>query len=97
MAAITEQTRINTSTRLVANDVRSAIQPSSTTLIDDALAHTGPYFALTALLDSTIVHATSTTNIIDGADFILKEGMTIYGKFDIITLGAGGSVMAYTL
>tara|TARA_R100001244_G_C5081252_1_gene113962 strand:+ start:104 stop:397 length:294 start_codon:yes stop_codon:yes gene_type:complete len=97
MSAITEQTRINTSTRLVANDVRSAIQPGLTTLITDAAEHTGPFFAVTAILASTIDHSGCTTNIINGADFILPEGVTVYGKFDSIALLAGGSVMAYTL
>ena len=95
--AITEQTKINTSTRLVANDVRSAIQPSLTTLIADVAEHVGPFFAVTALVDSTIDHSNCTTNIINGADFVLTQGSTIYGKFDSIAILAGGSVLAYTL
>ena len=95
--AKTELTRLNTSTRLAYEAAKSAIQPGSTTLITDVAPHTGPYFAITALLASTVVHAGSTTHIINGANFIIPEGVTIYGNFESIALLAGGSVLAYSI
>ena len=95
--ATTELTRLDTSTRLAYGAAKSAIQPTVTTLITDAAEHVGPFFAVTAILASTVDHSNCTTNIVNGADFILPEGATIYGNFDSIALLAGGSVMAYTL
>ena len=67
--ATTELTNINTSTRLTYGAVKSAIQPGTTTLITDIAEHIGPFFAVTAILASTVDHSACTTNIINGADF----------------------------
>ena len=75
----------------------SSIQPSATLLVDDTAEHTGPFFSITALVDSTIDHSACTTNITDGADFVLPKGVTMYGGFTSIALAAGGKILAYTL
>ena len=80
----------------VKNNTRSAIQPSETVLIPAVGAlHAGPFFAVTALEDSTIDHSACTTNITNGADFIIPKGVTIYGNFTSIYLVTAGKVLAY--
>jgi hypothetical protein len=80
----------------VKNNTGSALQPSETVLIDDLVSeHTGPFFAVTALVDSTIDHSECVTNITNGADFIIPKGVTIYGNFTSIYLVTAGKVLAY--
>jgi len=81
----------------IKNNTGSAIRPNTVILIDDTEEHTGPFFCITALADSVIDHSACTTNIIDGADFTLPKGVTIFGEFSSIALTAGGSVIGYTL
>ena len=85
----------------IANDIkqntRSAIQPRAAILIDDTDAHTGPYFAITALTDAAVdISECDMSFITDVADFTIPKGVTIYGKFASIEL-ASGTVIAYTL
>ena len=80
----------------VKRNTGSAIQPSETVLIPTVGAlHTGPFFAVTALIDSTIDHDECVTNITNGADFIIPKGVTIYGNFTSIYLVTAGKVLAY--
>ena len=80
----------------VKNNTGAAIQPSETVLIDDLVSeHAGPFFAVTALEDSTIDHDQCVTNITNGADFILPKGVTMYGNFTSIQLVTAGKVLAY--
>jgi len=82
----------------VKNNTGSAITPSETVLISTlGDLHTGPFFAVTALIDSTIDHSGCTTNITGGADFILPMGSTMYGNFTSIQLVTAGKVLAYKL
>ena len=78
--------------------VTSGIQPSETVLIPAVGAlHVGPFFAVTALIDSTIDHSECVTNITNGADFVLPKGATMYGNFLSIQLVTAGKVLAYRL
>ena len=82
------------------NDVKSntgsALQPRAAILIDDTNAHTGPYFAITALEDAAVdVSECDMSFITDVADFTIPKGVTIYGQFESIELDSG-SVIAYT-
>jgi hypothetical protein len=82
----------------VKNNTGAALQPSETVLIPATGAlHTGPFFAVTALEDSTIDHDQCVTNITNGADFILPKGVTMYGNFTSIQLVTAGKVIAYKL
>ena len=81
----------------VRKNTGSALSPRAAILIDDTAEHTGPFFAVTALEDSTIDHSECTTNITDGADFILPKGVTMYGNFTSIQLVTAGKVLAYKL
>ena len=93
MAIRTEQERFLSN---IQSATSASIQPSETVLIDDLTTeHTGPFFAVTALEDSTIDHSACTTNITDGADFILPKGLTMYGNFTSIQLVTAGKVLAY--
>ena len=93
MAIRTEQERFLSN---IQSATSSAIQPSETVLIPAIGAlHTGPFFAVTALIDSTIDHTNSVTSITNGADFILPKGVTIYGNFTSIQLKTAGKVLAY--
>ena len=82
--------------KAVLDNSSASLHPTGTILIDDTDEHTGPYFSVTALVDSTIDHSACTTNITDGADFILPKGATMYGSFTSIALLAGGKVLAYS-
>jgi mitochondrial fission protein ELM1 len=90
---------IRTEQDALLNEVKAntgtALSPSASILIDDTAAHTGPYFAITALADAVIDHANSTTNITDSANFTLPKGVTIYGNFEVLAIDSG-SVIAYT-
>jgi len=81
----------------VKRNTGSAIQPSAAILIDDTDAHTGPFFAITALADAAVdVDQCDMSFITDVADFTIPKGVTIYGNFASIELDSG-SVIAYTL
>ena len=80
----------------IKDSVRGILHPTSVKFIDDAAQHTGPFYAIQALQDSVIDISESTMNIVDGdADFTIPRGVTIYGKFDVVSLGSG-KVLAYT-
>ena len=80
----------------IQDSVRGVLHPASVKLIDDTAPSLGPYYAIQALQDSVIDVSDSTMNIVDGdADFTIPRGVTIYGKFDVVSLGSG-KVLAYT-
>tara|TARA_R110000737_G_scaffold225070_1_gene239919 strand:+ start:136 stop:423 length:288 start_codon:yes stop_codon:yes gene_type:complete len=82
----------------VKRNTGSAIQPSEVVLIPAVGAlHAGPFFAITALIDSTIDVSECVTNITNAADFILPKGVTMYGNFTSIYLITAGKVLAYKL
>ena len=90
---------IRTEQEALINDVKantgSAIQPSTSIIIDDTVEHTGPYFALTALTDAVIDSSECTTNITDiPATLSIPKGVTIYGNFTSIELDSG-TIIAY--
>ena len=86
---------IASSTKTSADKVNSAIAPSAAILIDDTDAHTGPYFAITALEDAAVdISECDMSFITDVADFTIPKGCTIYGTFASIELDSG-SVLAY--
>jgi len=93
MAIRTEQERFLNN---IQNATSAAIQPGETVLIPAVGAlHTGPFFAITALIDSTLDHSACTTNITNGADFVIPKGVTVYGDFTSIQLVTAGKVLAY--
>jgi len=67
--------------------------------IDDQLLHTGDFVAITAIEDS-VVDVSDCTNIdktmkdAPASDFIIPAGLTIYGRFEVFSLGSG-KVIAY--
>jgi hypothetical protein len=65
-------------------------------LIDDDADHTGPYFAITALADAELDVSSCVMNIEDAVDFTIPKGVTIYGQFNVLSLGSG-SVIAYKI
>ena len=94
MAIRTEQDAL---LNAVKKNTGSAIQPSGAILIDDTAAHTGPYFAITALEDAAVdISECDMSFITDVADFTIPKGCTIYGNFTSIELDSG-KVIAYTL
>tara|TARA_X000001382_G_scaffold24873_1_gene15494 strand:+ start:1228 stop:1512 length:285 start_codon:yes stop_codon:yes gene_type:complete len=79
----------------VVKNTGSALQPSTTIIIDDTVEHTGPYFAITALTDAVIDSSECTTNITDiPATLTIPKGVTIYGDFTSIELDSG-TIVAY--
>jgi|TARA_R110002012_G_scaffold69787_2_gene180357 hypothetical protein len=81
----------------VKNNTGSAISPRAAILIDDTAAHTGPYFAITALTDAAVdISECDMSFITDVADFTIPKGVTIYGNFASIELDSG-TVLAYSL
>tara|TARA_A100001011_G_C14213655_1_gene801023 strand:+ start:18 stop:392 length:375 start_codon:yes stop_codon:yes gene_type:complete len=94
-----------TNTKL--DDVR---KPVVTYLNGDAHGtklHTGPFYAIAALVDTTIDVSECTTNIKehDGSsgtqaiatNIAIPKGMTIYGDFASIEIDAGGQILAYSI
>tara|TARA_R110002051_G_scaffold171565_1_gene242038 strand:- start:274 stop:555 length:282 start_codon:yes stop_codon:yes gene_type:complete len=75
----------------------AALGQAGSIFIDDQLQHTGPYIAITALEDS-IVDESDCTNIADtmedAADFTIPKGVTVFGRFEVMSLGSG-KVIAY--
>lgn len=67
--------------------------------IDDQLLHTGDFVAITAIEDS-VVDVSDCTNIdktmedAPASDFTIPAGLTIYGRFEVFSLGSG-KVIAY--
>ena len=101
MAIRTEQDQFLSNINI---NTRDAVSPGSTVHIDDTAAHTGPFYAVTALADAVVDVSQCTTNITesDGAsamqaiatNFTIPKGVTIYGNFTSIELDSG-SVIAY--
>jgi len=80
----------------IKNNTGSALSPRAAILIDDTDAHTGPYFAITALEDAAVdVSECDMSFITDVADFTIPKGCTIYGQFASIELDSG-KVIAYS-
>ena len=75
----------------------AALGQAGSIFIDDTAQHTGPYVAVTALEDS-VVDVSDCTNIEDtmedAADFTIPKGVTIFGRFEVMSL-ASGKVIAY--
>ena len=86
----------------------AALGQAGSVFIDDTDQHTGIFVAITALVDAEL-DVSDCTNIantmVDGADgtkgastmttdFTIPKGVTIYGRFETLSLG-GGSVIAY--
>ena len=64
-------------------------------LIDDTVAHTGPFVAIQALEDAVVdISECDMSFIEDVADFTIVAGLTIYGEFTSIELDSG-KVLAY--
>lgn len=81
----------------IRNRTVDSVRPKSAILIDDTSTHTGPFFAISALADATIDVSACTVDdfIVDAdVDFVIPQGMTIYGTFGTVAL-TGGSVIAY--
>lgn len=81
----------------IRNRTVDSVRPRAAILIDDTAAHTGPFFAISALADATIDVSACTVDdfIVDAdVDFVIPQGMTIYGTFNSVAL-TGGSVIAY--
>jgi len=75
----------------------AALGQAGSIFIDDTAQHTGPYVAITAIEDSE-VDVSDCTNIADtmedAADFTVPKGVTIFGRFEVMSL-ASGKVIAY--
>ena len=80
-------------------------RPNRVVHIDDQVAHTGPFYAVTALEDAVVDVSECTTNILENntgqgslqaiaTNFTIPKGATIYGSFTSIELDSG-SVLAY--
>ena len=94
MAIRTEQDAL---LNAVKNNTGAAITPRAAIFIDDTDAHTGPFFAITALTDAAVdVSECDMSFITDVADFTIPKGVTIYGAFTSIELDSG-TVLAYSL
>ena len=81
----------------VAEAQNAALGQAGSILIDDDSQHTGPFVAITALVDAE-VDVSDCTNIAntmeDAADFTIPKGVTIFGRFEVMSL-ASGTVLAY--
>ena len=78
----------------IKGNTGSAIQPTAAILIDDTVAHTGPYFAITALEDAAVdISECDMSFITDVADFTIPKGVTIYGMWDYIELNSGACIV----
>jgi len=93
----------------VAEAQNAALGQAGSVFIDDDSIHTGPFVAITAIIDSE-VDVSDCTNIentmVDGAsgttgastmatDFTIPKGTTIFGRFEYFSLTSGGKVIAY--
>jgi len=80
----------------VKNNTSLPLGTAGSILIDDTADHTGPYFAITALVDAELDVSSCEMNIEDAVDFTIPKGVTIYGQFNVLSLGSG-SIIAYKL
>ena len=79
----------------VAEAQNAALGQAGVILIDDTNEHTGPFVAITALVDAEVdVDECDMSFIEDVADFTIPKGVTIFGKFASIELDSG-TVLAY--
>jgi uncharacterized protein YkvS len=88
----------------IGNNTTAAVTPV-VTQIDDAVAHTGPFYAITCLVEATIDVSECTTGIKENGgsgamqaiatNVVIPKGVTIYGNFESIELD-GGTVLAYS-
>ena len=80
----------------VAEAQNASLGQAGVVLIDDTVEHTGPFVAITALVDSDVdVSECDMSFIEDVADFTIPKGVTIFGRFASIELDSGGKVLAY--
>ena len=101
MAIRTEQERFLND---IGNNTRETLSPGSTTYISGTKAFTGPFYAITALTDTTIDASECTTNINESddsgamqaltANIIIPRGVTIYGNFATVEIDSG-TALAY--
>ena len=81
----------------VAEAQNAGMGQAGSVFIDDTAQHTGDFVAITAIEDS-VVDVSDCTNIAntmtDAADFTIPAGLTIYGRFEVFSLGSG-KVIAY--
>ena len=100
MAIRTQQDELLSS---ITKNTGESLAPGSTVHIDDALLHTGPFFAITALADAVVDVSECTTGITENnagtmqavaTNFTIPKGVTIYGNFTSIELSSG-SILAY--
>ena len=86
------------------NHNKQAVYQSYTTHINDAVQHSGPFYAISALEDTVVDVSQGNTGIIEfnsgtkraiETDFTIPKGMTIYSNFESIELDSG-SVLAYS-
>lgn len=74
---------------------RQSFGEAGVILIDDTVAHTGPFVAIQALEDAAVdISECDMSFIEDVADFTIPKGLTIYGEFTSIELDSG-KVLAY--
>tara|TARA_Y100001938_G_scaffold149113_1_gene234901 strand:- start:3398 stop:3682 length:285 start_codon:yes stop_codon:yes gene_type:complete len=83
----------------VAEAQNASLGQAGVVLIDDvtdlANAHVGPFVAITALVDAEVdVDQCDMSFIEDVEDFTIPKGVTIFGRFESISLDAG-KVLAY--
>ena len=75
----------------------AALGQAGSIFIDDDLQHTGVFVAITAITDA-VIDVSDCTNIADtmkdAADFTIPKGVTIFGRFSVLSLGSG-TVLAY--
>ena len=73
----------------------AALGQAGVIMIDDTVAHTGPFVAITAITDAVVdISECDMSYIEDVADFTIPKGVTIYGQFASIELDSG-TVFAY--
>ena len=73
----------------------AALGQNGSILIDDTVAHSGPFSAITALEVAAVdISECDMSFITDVADFTIPKGTTIFGRFTSIELDSG-KVIAY--
>ena len=93
----------------VQEGTNAALGQAGSVFIDDDAVHTGPFVAITAIIDSEVdvsdcVRIENT--MVDGltgttgasvmeTDFTIPKGVTIFGRFEYFSLVSGGKVIAY--
>ena len=81
--AITNEERI-----LKQLEKRSKLGACGNIYIDDTAQHTGPYVSFTALAETVVDVSDCTLDMEDAADFTVPAGVTIFGLFQVLSLGS---------